>query len=125
MQKQVNLVDLVKSFPTSIYLQNRRRYSRERAPRSLGENSIQYSFASLVTSVYRPKKSVERIKLKAEFEPDAKMVIVESRCGTAAFARPSSLLKQPSCNIFGRSVRGERANFTRLVLGCIEANFCK
>ena len=25
----------------------------------------------------------------------------------------------------GGSVRGERANFTRLVLGCIEANFCK
>ena len=24
-----------------------------------------------------------------------------------------------------RTVRGERANFTRLVLGCIEANFCK
>ena len=24
----------------------------------------------------------------------------------------------------GRSVRGERANFTRLVLGCIEAKFC-
>ena len=28
VQKYVNLVDLVKSFPTSIYLQNRRRYSR-------------------------------------------------------------------------------------------------
>ena len=25
----------------------------------------------------------------------------------------------------GGSVRGERANFTRLVLGCIEADFCK
>ena len=25
----------------------------------------------------------------------------------------------------GRSVRGERANFTRLVLGFIEAKFCK
>ena len=29
-----NLVDLVKSFPTSIYLQNRRRYNRERASQS-------------------------------------------------------------------------------------------
>ena len=27
---------------------NRHRYSRERAPRSLGENSIHYSFASLL-----------------------------------------------------------------------------
>ena len=25
----------------------------------------------------------------------------------------------------GGSVRGERANFTRLVLGCIEAKFCE
>ena len=25
----------------------------------------------------------------------------------------------------GGSVRGERANFTRLVLGCIDADFCK
>ena len=36
--KGVHCVDLGESFPTSIYLQNRRRYSRERAPRSLGEN---------------------------------------------------------------------------------------
>ena len=34
----MHCVDLGESFPTSIYLQNRRRYSRERAPRSLGEN---------------------------------------------------------------------------------------
>ena len=46
MQKYVNLVDLVKSFPTSIYLKNRRRYSRERASQSSEENSIHYSFAS-------------------------------------------------------------------------------
>ena len=39
----VHRVDLGESFPTSIYLRkNRRRYSRERAPRSLGEN---YSIA--------------------------------------------------------------------------------
>ena len=31
VQKHVNLADLVKSFPTSIYLQIRLRYSRERA----------------------------------------------------------------------------------------------
>ena len=35
MQKRVNLVDLVKSFQTSIYLQIWRRYSRERASQSL------------------------------------------------------------------------------------------
>ena len=45
--KGVHCVDLGESFPTSIYLQNRRRYSRERAPRSLRENSIHYSLHSL------------------------------------------------------------------------------
>ena len=41
MQKHVNLVDLVKRFPTNYLIftfKNWRRYSRERAPRSLGEN---------------------------------------------------------------------------------------
>ena len=28
-------------------------------------------------------------------------------------------------NVPGGSLRGERANFTRLVLACIEADFCK
>ena len=35
-------------------------------------------------------------------------------------ARASAVPREP-----GRSVRGERANFTRLVLGCSEAKFCK
>ena len=35
VKKSVNLVDLVKSFHTSIYLQNRLRHSRERASHSL------------------------------------------------------------------------------------------
>ena len=48
VQKHENLVDLVKSFPTSIYLLNRRRCSRERASQSLEENSIHFSFASLI-----------------------------------------------------------------------------
>ena len=47
MQTYVNLADLVKSFPTSIYLENRRRCSRGRASQSLEENLIHYSFASL------------------------------------------------------------------------------
>ena len=38
---------------------------------------------------------------------------------------PSCRLPVPSCGLPGGSVRGERANFTRLVLGCIEAKFCK
>ena len=38
VQKYVNLGDLVKSFQRVFTCKNRRRYSRERAPRSLGEN---------------------------------------------------------------------------------------
>ena len=34
MQKYANFVDLVRSFPTSVYLQNRRRYKRKRASQS-------------------------------------------------------------------------------------------
>ena len=52
--KSCSLVDIGKSFPTTIYLQNRRRYSRERTHRSLGENSIHYSFASLVVTEMGP-----------------------------------------------------------------------
>ena len=52
MQKYVNLVDLVKSFPTSIYLQKSASIQpRSLAPQSLGENSIPYAFASLVVDL--------------------------------------------------------------------------
>ena len=46
--KGVHCVDLGESFPTRIYLQNRRRYSRERAPRSL-----RGKFNSIFTSLLR------------------------------------------------------------------------
>ena len=51
MQKHVNLVDLVKSFQRIFTCKNRRRYSRERAPRSLGEIIQYYSFVSLIAGV--------------------------------------------------------------------------
>ena len=35
------------------------------------------------------------------------------------------IMKYPPLIKPGGSVRRERANFTRLVLGCIEGNFCK
>ena len=55
MQKHVNIVDLVKSFrmSTSIYLKNRRRYSREQATKSLEVFQFIYSFASLLASAAR------------------------------------------------------------------------
>ena len=39
-----------------------------------------------------------------------------------------ALLREEAAEVVlrpGVSVRGERANFTRIVLGCIEAKFCK
>ena len=47
VQKYVNLVDLVKSFPTRIYLQKSASIQPRTSLSKLGENSIQYSFASL------------------------------------------------------------------------------
>ena len=47
--KGVHCVDLGESFPTRIYLQNRCRYSRKRAPRSLREIIQYYSIVSLAT----------------------------------------------------------------------------
>ena len=46
VQKYVNLVDLVKNYPTSTYFQNRRRYSRVRASQSL--EVIQFNFVILL-----------------------------------------------------------------------------
>ena len=44
---------------------------------------------------------------------------------TAFFRREREAPRPFSVIAPGGSVRGERANFTRLVLGCIEAKFCK
>ncbi len=65
MQKYENLVDLENPEKMSIWLQNRRRYSRERAPRSLGENSIQYSFVSLETSLSEGSRALVTQQLVA------------------------------------------------------------
>ena len=53
--KGVHCVDLGESFPTSIYLQKSRRYSRERALRSLGGK-----FNSIFTSLRRWRASPPR-----------------------------------------------------------------
>ena len=66
VQNCVNLVDHVKSFPTSIFFRkNRLRYSRERASQSLVENSIHYSFACLVATTKGSVTSVLSIWITA------------------------------------------------------------
>ena len=58
--KGVHCADLGESFPTSRYTcKNRRRYSRERATRSLAENSIHFSFASL-----QPPRAISTLLLR-------------------------------------------------------------
>ena len=48
------------SFQRVFTCKNRRRYSRERAPRSLGENSIHYSFVSLCTPAWQRAAAPDR-----------------------------------------------------------------
>ena len=58
MQKHVNLVDLVKSFPTNIFLQNlasiKQRTSLEKFD-NLDEKSEQGSLSNLSTKVLEPR----------------------------------------------------------------------
>ena len=55
MQKHVNLVDLVKSFPTNIFLQNLASIQKRPSPTKfahLAEKSEKGSISSLSTKVY-------------------------------------------------------------------------
>ena len=59
MQKHVNLVDLVKSFPTNIYLQNLASIQKGTSPvkfAHLAEKSEKGSISNLSTKVYNPSK---------------------------------------------------------------------
>ena len=65
-----------------------------------------------------PAELVRAVTLHVR-QPTTISAVARSADG-ACIACPSMLMCAP-----GGSVRGERANFTRLVLGCIEAKFCK
>ena len=59
MQKHVNLVDLVKSFPTNIYLQNLASIQKRTSPvkfAHLAEKSGKGSISNLSTKVQIPEK---------------------------------------------------------------------
>ena len=60
MQKHVNLVDLVKSFPTNIYLQNLASIQKRTSPvkfAHLAEKSGKGSISNLSTKVTAPRLS--------------------------------------------------------------------
>ena len=91
MQKHVNLVDLVKSFPTNIYLQNLA---------SIQKRTRAVKFAHLAEK--SGKGSISNLSTK-----------VPGGQGAQGGLR------------HGRTAPLDRAKFTGLVLGCIEAKFCK
>ena len=62
MQKHVNLVDLVKSFPTNIYLQNLASIQKRTSPvkfAHLAEKSGKGSISNLSTKVRGPRSAPE------------------------------------------------------------------
>ena len=64
MQNQVNLVDLVKSFPTNIYLQNLASIQKRTSPikfAQLAEKSENGSISNLSTKVETTRVRVQRV----------------------------------------------------------------
>ena len=72
MQKHVNLVDLVKSFPTNIYLQNLASIQKRTSPvkfAHLAEKSENGSISNLSTKVRSASvRSADEVKVPAEGE---------------------------------------------------------
>ena len=69
MQKHVNLVDLVKSFPTNIYLQNLASIQKRTSPvkfAHLAEKSGKGSISNLSTKVDTIMSETSTLKTKAE-----------------------------------------------------------
>ena len=105
MQKHVNLVDLVKSFPTNIYLQNLASIQKRTSP---------VKFAHLAEK--SGKGSISNLSTKRATARPPRATAARSAAGSPA--GPARARPPP-----GGSVHGERANFRELVCGCIEANF--
>ena len=105
MQKHVNLVDLVKSFPTNIFLQNLASIQKRTSPvkfAHLAEKSGNGSISNLSTKVFRTTLPHEtHLQVQRKF---AKVVHLRSEVNTELNFPP---------------------NFEGLVLGCIDADFCK
>ena len=108
MQKHVNIVDLVKSFPTNILLQNLASIQKRTSP---------VKFAHLAEK--SGKDSIPNLSTKVS----TSATLLPSKPLNREAARRSAELDFH--NAPGASVRGERANLKGLVLGCIEAKFCK
>ena len=72
MQKHVNLVDLVKSFPTNIFLQNLASIQKRTSPikfAHLAEKSEKGSISNLATKVGDPNEPCEVCPLSVDRPP--------------------------------------------------------
>ena len=106
MQKHVNLVDLVKSFPTNIYLQNLASIQKRTSPvkfAHLAEKSGKGSISNLSTKVQGAHRVREAVRARAGRGREVERFDIEPFPDFSA----------------------KRANFTGLVLFCIDAKFCK
>ena len=125
MQKHVNLVDLVKSFPTNIFLQNLASIQKRTSPKKfahLAEKSGNGSISNLSTKGRAPEQEgagrrAQGVR-RGVLVPRLHGYLLRHRWigNNRSRIRTARVLRlfpdQP-----GGSVRGERANFTRLVLG--------
>ena len=116
MQKHLNLVDLVKSFPTNILLQNLASIQKRTSSLKfvhLAEKSENDSISNLSTKVlYASAGGIRRVASALRAHPDNMGVQIGGCCAFWVRSEVNSELNFPP-------------NFEGLVLGCIDADFCK
>ena len=130
MQKHVNLVDLVKSFPTNIYLQNLASIQKRTSPvkfAHLAEKSGKGSISNLSTKVGAlPHHSHQRVLVGACVNLPLMGDSLPDNVRRTPLALAQEGVKRAVIMNQGWLVGVVvSANLERLVLGCIEATFCK
>ena len=142
MQKHVNLVDLVKSFPTKIYLQNLASIQKRTSPvkfAHLAEKSGKGSISNLSTKVRKaapttPRHKPATARRTPPDKPGRERTVSSLRTGTA---RARSTLRRTATAAPCAASLAKLANYKQLhfckflqifgglVLGCIKTKFCK
>ena len=113
MKKYVHLVDLVKSFPTSIYLQKSASIQPTTSLSKFGGkfNSL---FIRLLSRAARGARE-DRLRLAQ------RLALRRAVLG----GRERGIQGVSTCRSFSRVLAETKNDSGGLVLGCIEANFCK
>ena len=98
MQKHVNLVDLVKSFPTNIYLQNLASIQERTSPvkfAHLAEKSVKGSIPNLSTKAgpaYKIGQVVQVYSKSAKDWVDAKVISIENGLVAVNYSGPDGTM---------------------------------